>query len=104
VQSQGDKQIPYVTILDTGVNIAPPLLEPFIQATDQFTLDEDCTGADDHGHGTGMAGITAWGDDESRPARTTLALYGLTLLRNMLHYINDQVLQTQRIRKILFLW
>lgn len=62
IQTQGEKQIPYVTILDTGVNIGHPLLEPFIQTADQFTLDEDWTGADDHGHGTGMAGLTAWGD------------------------------------------
>ena len=62
VQRQEQGVSPYVCILDTGVNIGHPLLKPFIQPADQFTLDDDWTGADDHGHGTGMAGIVAWGD------------------------------------------
>ncbi|VAW99914.1 putative serine protease [hydrothermal vent metagenome] len=62
VQRQNQEQSPYVCILDTGVNIGHPLLDPFIQPADQFTLDDDWTGADDHGHGTGMAGLVAWGD------------------------------------------
>jgi len=53
---------PYVCILDTGVNVGHPLLSSFIQPADQFTLDADWTGADDNGHGTGMAGLVAWGD------------------------------------------
>lgn len=62
VQQQGQELSPYVCILDTGVNIGHPLLEPFIQPGDQFTLDDDWTGADDNGHGTSMAGIVTWGD------------------------------------------
>ena len=62
VQPQKQVFSPYVCILDTGVNAGHPLLEPFIQPADQFTLDEDWTAADDHGHGTGMAGLVAWGD------------------------------------------
>lgn len=62
VQSQVTEQSPYVCILDTGVNIGHPLLEPFIRPADQLTLNEDWTGADDNGHGTGMAGLAAWGD------------------------------------------
>ena len=53
---------PYVCLLDTGVNYGHPLLAPFLDPADQYTLDEDWTGADDDGHGTGMAGLAAWGD------------------------------------------
>ena len=53
---------PYVCILDTGVNIGHPLLSPVIGSEDQFSLDENWTGADDNGHGTGSAGLVAWGD------------------------------------------
>ena len=53
---------PVACILDTGANIGHPLLEPFINQDDQFTLEDDWTGADDEGHGTGMAGLAAWGD------------------------------------------
>ncbi len=62
VQPQDPDQTPYVCVLDTGVNIGHPLLEPFIGPADQFTLDAAWTGADDHGHGTGMAGLSTWGD------------------------------------------
>ncbi|VAW87215.1 putative serine protease [hydrothermal vent metagenome] len=53
---------PYVCILDTGVNRDHPLLSPVIGREDQFSLDENWTGADDNGHGTGSAGLIAWGD------------------------------------------
>jgi hypothetical protein len=62
VQPQDSAIAPYVCILDTGVNIGHSLLEPFIVPADQLTLDDDWTGADDHGHGTGMAGLAVWGD------------------------------------------
>lgn len=53
---------PSVCILDTGVNYSHPLLQPFLDPADQFTIDDDWTGADDDGHGTGMAGLAVWGD------------------------------------------
>lgn len=53
---------PYVCILDTGVNTGHPLLSPIISTGDQFSLDNDWTGTDDNGHGTGSAGLAAWGD------------------------------------------
>ena len=62
VQSQHSTLTPYVCILDTGVNYGHPLLAPFLDPADQLTLDAEWTGADDHGHGTGMAGLAAWGD------------------------------------------
>lgn len=62
VQSADQELAPYVCILDTGVNYGHPLLESFIDPVDQLTVDDDWTGADDHGHGTGMAGLATWGD------------------------------------------
>lgn len=53
---------PYVCILDTGVNIAHPLLAPFANSTDQLTITDDRLPNDNHGHGTGMAGLAMWGD------------------------------------------
>lgn len=53
---------PYVCLLDTGANYGHPLLAPFLDPADQYTRDEDWTGADDNGHGTGMASLAAWGD------------------------------------------
>jgi len=53
---------PYVCILDTGVNRGHPLLSPIIGIEEQFSLDDDWTGTDDDGHGTGSAGLIAWGD------------------------------------------
>ena len=49
-------------VLDTGVNIGHPLLDPFITQEDQLSLEPDWDGADDDGHGTGMAGLATWGD------------------------------------------
>ena len=53
---------PYVCILDTGVNNGHPLIGPFLASCDQYMVDPNWTGADDNGHGTGMAGLTVWGD------------------------------------------
>lgn len=62
VQPQNSDLSPYICVLDTGINIGHTLLDPFIDPADQFTIDATWTGADDHGHGTGMAGLAAWGD------------------------------------------
>lgn len=53
---------PYICILDTGVNIGHPLLEPFIDEDSQYKIDPEWIGSDDDGHGTGMAGLAVWGD------------------------------------------
>ncbi|MEE9412710.1 MAG: S8 family peptidase, partial [Methylococcales bacterium] len=53
---------PYICVLDTGANIAHPLIAPFINETDQFSENPDWSPTDDDGHGTGMLGLAAWGD------------------------------------------
>jgi hypothetical protein len=52
---------PAVCLLDTGVNRAHPLLAPLLDASDVQTLLND-SGADQKGHGTGMAGLAAYDD------------------------------------------
>lgn len=53
---------PTVTIIDTGVNIAHPLLAPFSSQDKMFTTNDAFGWADVEGHGTNMAGIALWGD------------------------------------------
>ena len=53
---------PTVCILDTGVSRANVLIQPFLQANKQLSL-ETAWGVDDHdGHGSGMAGIALYRD------------------------------------------
>lgn len=56
------EQSPYICILDTGVNSGHPLLQPFLNSTDQLAVEPEWDGADSEGHGTGMAGLAVWGD------------------------------------------
>jgi len=57
-----DGELPYVCILDTGVNPEHPLLSPFTTIEDQLVVEPTWTVSDDNGHGTEMAGLAIWGD------------------------------------------
>jgi hypothetical protein len=57
-----DENAPYLCVLDTGINNGHPLLAPFLTDADQHSLHGVSTVADEHGHGTGMAGLAIWGD------------------------------------------
>lgn len=52
----------YITILDTGVNNGHKLINPVLKHTDLHTIDSSWEVNDNDGHGTGMAGICAYGD------------------------------------------
>jgi hypothetical protein len=53
---------PHVCLLDTGVNRGHPMLSPVLDATDQHTI-QPAWGVDDTAnHGTGLAGLAAYGD------------------------------------------
>jgi hypothetical protein len=54
--------VPYICILDTGINSAHPLLINSIGETDLFTINEAWGKNDRVGHGTGIAGLTLFGD------------------------------------------
>lgn len=53
-----------VCLLDTGVNIAHPLLSPFIPASNLDSVEPAWSNSDTHvhGHGTPMAGLALYGD------------------------------------------
>ena len=51
-----------VCILDTGVNYKHPLLNPIMSTENQLSENPNAIASDEHGHGTFMAGIVAYGD------------------------------------------
>jgi hypothetical protein len=61
-QLQSSDDAPRVCLLDSGVTRAHPLLEPLMDAGDLHTV-EPAWGVDDEAnHGTGLAGLAAYGD------------------------------------------
>jgi hypothetical protein len=54
--------VPYICILDTGVNAAHPLLTNAMTAKDLFTINEAWGKNDQVGHGTRIAGLALFGD------------------------------------------
>lgn len=53
---------PHITLLDTGVNWAHPLLSPLLDTSDCHAVEPQWLPADHDGHGTEMAGVAAYGD------------------------------------------
>lgn len=62
--------IPYITLLDTGVNHGHVLLSPVLSPTDLYAVDSGWGTSDHHGHGTEMAGIATYGN-LAEPLSTT---------------------------------
>ena len=58
----GTGDIPYVCVLDTGVNPAHPLLNSTISNRDLHTNNPAWGTQDNEGHGTQMAGLAIYGD------------------------------------------
>jgi len=64
-----DENAPLATVIDTGVFSANSLLSNIIVGEEDFDQTENTT-SDLHGHGTGVAGIVAFGDfDEALSSR-----------------------------------
>lgn len=57
-----DESAPAVCILDTGVTYGHPLLQEILAPEDATTVDPTWGAHDHHGHGTEMAGLSAYGD------------------------------------------
>lgn len=53
---------PRICLIDSGVNNGHSLLAPVIQATDLYTVRPDWGVDDECNHGTGLAGLAAYGD------------------------------------------
>lgn len=54
--------VPFVCLLDTGVNQAHLLLSPVLDANDMDKVNPAWNPADQYGHGTQMAGLATYGD------------------------------------------
>lgn len=54
--------VPYICVLDTGINNGHPLLEKMVEDKDLFTVDSEWGTADRIGHGTAIAGTALFGD------------------------------------------
>lgn len=54
--------VPYVTLLDTGINHGHPLLTPLLDAADMHVVNPAWGTTDHAGHGTEMAGLASHGD------------------------------------------
>lgn len=52
----------WITLLDTGVSRANPLIAPALATDDRFAADPAWAVEDIDGHGTGMAGLALYGD------------------------------------------
>jgi hypothetical protein len=61
----------YVTLLDTGVSRAHPLIAPVLAATDRHAADPAWGVEDVRGHGTQLAGLALFGD-LTNPLQTTV--------------------------------
>jgi len=57
-----DEAVPYVCLLDTGVNEGHPLLAPAIASKDTHTVEPGWGTDDQKGHGTEMAGLALLGN------------------------------------------
>ncbi len=58
----GDETTPYVCLLDTGITHGHPLLRPLVDDADVHTVNPGWGTDDVANHGTGMAGLAAYGD------------------------------------------
>ncbi|HDD9398986.1 TPA: S8 family peptidase [Escherichia coli] len=54
--------VPYVCLLDTGINRSHALLTPVLEEQDMYTVNEAWGTNDTVNHGTGLAGIAVYGD------------------------------------------
>jgi hypothetical protein len=52
----------YVTLLDTGVSLGHPLIQPALSGADRHAAEPAWGPEDNHGHGTQLAGLALFGD------------------------------------------
>jgi hypothetical protein len=84
-----------VCILDTGVTQAHPLIAPVLNASDVQSYDPSWTAGDLHGHGTNMAGTSAYGD--LMPLLATTGTVSLTHRLESVKILPDQGVNEPRL-------
>ncbi|MFJ5491639.1 S8 family peptidase [Pectobacterium carotovorum] len=57
-----EENVPYICLLDSGVNRGHPLLAPLLHQQDMHTVNDDWGTNDTANHGTGLAGVAIYGD------------------------------------------
>jgi hypothetical protein len=70
------KDVPRVCLIDSGVNRAHPLLEPLMDQEDLHTVNTAWGAHDQANHGTGLAGLAAYGDLQQYLASNKPVLIG----------------------------
>jgi hypothetical protein len=55
-------EVPYVCLLDSGVNRGHPMLAPLLESADLHTVQPDWGTDDVANHGTGLAGLASYGE------------------------------------------
>lgn len=78
-------ECPVVSLLDTGINHAHPLLAPLVADEDVYTYNPNWGANDTWPHGTGMAGLALYGDltrlfDNDGPVRIAHRLESMKLI------------------------
>jgi hypothetical protein len=71
---QAQQAASYVTLLDTGITLAHPLIQPAFDAADRHSAVPGWDLADLHGHGSRMAGAALFGDLRTHLS-STAAIY-----------------------------
>ncbi len=89
-----DKSVPYVCILDTGINRGHPLLVLAVESKDLHTVEPGWGTNDNSGHGTEMAGLALYGDltpvlDSNAPVAICHRLESVKLLNQNNSNTND---------------
>jgi len=82
-----DDHVPYVCLLDTGVNNAHPLISSVLDDDDMHTVEPAWGTHDEQGHGTAMAGLALAGDltevlDDGKTVEFLHRLESVKLLRD----------------------
>lgn len=62
LQPPDEQDVPYVCLLDSGINRAHPLIAPLVHENDVHTVSEAWGTDDRDNHGTGLAGVALYGD------------------------------------------
>lgn len=62
LQLPEESDVPYVCLLDSGLNRAHPLIAPLVTENDVHTVNEAWGTDDRDNHGTGLAGVALYGD------------------------------------------